>query len=144
MGKENLSNDRKREIALDLYLNTDKSQKEICEIVGWTEKTFSANKEKYKWEEQKGATTIGASKLISKLYMKANNIADAQDNDINADKLIKVAKAIEMLSNKKVTTSQRINFAKEVTTWLFGKDPDKAKEFNKLLQEWITEVISNA
>lgn len=142
MAKKQKSNEEKRDDALDLYLNTDKTQKQICEIVGWTDKTFKANKEKYGWEELKGASTLGAQKLISKLYIKANKIVDADPDDVNADKLIKVAAAIEKLGNKKVSLSHHINCAKEFTTWFFGINPDLAKEFNKYQQQFITERAS--
>lgn len=60
---DNLSRERKRELALEMYLNTDKTQKEICEIVGWTEKTFTENKEKGVWDALKGASTITAANI---------------------------------------------------------------------------------
>lgn len=137
-----LSNDQKRDTALDLYLNTDKSQKDICLIVTWTEKTFTANKEKYGWEKLKGASTITAQNIIGKLYLKLEAIVEA--NKLDADALSKVAKAIEMLSNKKVTLSQHINCAKEFTTWAFGINPALAKDINKLQSQFITERASHA
>ena len=141
MAKQNLKNDRKREIALDLYINTDKSQKEICEIVNWTEKTFSINKEKGKWEQLKGASTITAKNIIAKLYGKLEKLTD--EEDINADKLIKVAKSIEMLSDRKVTVSQHINCAKEFTSWVAAKDVELAKRINTLQYEFINERANN-
>ena len=35
-----MTKEQKQEIARTLYLVSDKTQKEICTIVGWTEKTF--------------------------------------------------------------------------------------------------------
>lgn len=142
MGKQKMSNDRKRDIALDLYLNTDKSQKEICEIVDWSEKTFGTNKEKHMWDALKGASTITAQNIISQLYLKLEAIV--YEDKINPDALIKVAKSIEMLSNKKVTISQHINCAKEFCTWAFGIDPELAKKINKLQSQFITEKASHA
>lgn len=131
----------KRASALDLYLNTDKTQKEICEIVGWTQATFTDNKEKGDWEALKGATTITAANIIKKLYLKLDELTD--DKEINADALIKVAKAIEFMSNKKVTGSQLINCFKLFITWLFPKKPELAKEVNKAQMEFLNEFISN-
>jgi hypothetical protein len=139
---EKLSRDRKRDLALELYLNTDKTQKEICEIVGWTEKTFTENKEKGEWDAMKGASTITAQNIIKKLYLKLEQIVDNPDG-INADALIKVAKSIEFLSNKRVTVSHHINCAKEFTTWLFSKKPELAKELNKYQNEFINQLVSN-
>jgi len=139
--KKELSRDRKREIAFDLYMNTDKTQKEICEIVGWTEKTFTDNKEKGEWEALKGATTITAANIIKKLYLKLEVLVDAEK--IDADALIKVTKSIEFLSNKKVTVSHHINCAKEFTTWLFAKKPELAKDVNRFQRDFINELVSN-
>lgn len=141
MTKKALNNDSKRAHALDLYLNTDMNQKQICEIVGWTEKTFSANKEKYNWEQQKGAASITSKKIIAKLYIKLEKLVD--EDTIKADELIKVTKSIESLSNKKVTASHHMNCAKEFTIWMFGQDADLAKQFNKYQLKFITELASN-
>lgn len=138
---DKLSRERKRELALEMYLNTDKTQKEICNIVGWTEATFTDNKEKGQWDSLKGATSITAANIIKKLYLKLEALVDA--DKIDADALIKVTKSIEFLSNKKVTISQHINCAKEFTVWLFAKKGDLAKEFNKYQREFINELVSN-
>jgi len=138
---EGLTRDKKREMALDLYLNTDKSQKEICEIVGWTEKTFSDNKEKGNWEAMKGAETLTAQKIIMKLYKKLDELTEG--DLISADALAKTAKVIEMLSNKRTTLSHNINTFKEFTTFLFAKDADLAKKVNKYQQEFINDKVSN-
>lgn len=143
MGKQQkLNNDDKRSIALDLYLNTDYTQKQICEIVGWTEKTFTNNKEKYNWEGLKGASTVTAQSIIGKLYLKLEKLVD--EPNINTDALIKTAKTIESLSDKKITLSHHINCAKEFCTWAFGVDPELAKKINKLQAQFITERASNA
>lgn len=136
-----MSRSDKRAVALDLYLNTDKTQKEICEIIGWTQATFTENKEKGDWEALKGATTITAANIIKKLYLKLDKLTD--DDEINADALIKVAKAIEFMSNKKVTGSQLINCFKLFITWFFPKNPELAKEVNKAQMDFLNEFISN-
>jgi hypothetical protein len=130
----------KAELALDLYLHTDKSQKEICEIVGWTEKTFTANKIKNNWEELKGAGAITSAKIVTNLYKKLHDLSGA--DSLDADKLIKTAKAIEALSNKKATISQIINVFKDFTTWAFGKNAELAKEINRLQNEFINEKVN--
>lgn len=137
--KSEVSPEEKRARALDLYLNTDLNQKRICEIVGWTEKTFKDHKDKGGWESLKGAQTITAHSIVSKLYLKIEKIVTENPDTVDADKLIKVAKAIEYLSNKKVSLSNHINCAKEVLTYAFGKNPELTKEFSKIYQDFITE-----
>lgn len=137
-----LSRKQKQDKALEMYLNTELSQKEICEIIGWTEKTFTDNKEKYGWSSLKGASTITSQKIISKLYLRLEQMMDA-DTPINPDGLIKISKAIEALSNKKVTTSHHINCAKEFTIFLFSKNVELAKEVNKYQREFINQLVNN-
>ena len=141
MAKTVLNSDRKREIALDLYLNTDKSQKEICAIVGWNEKTFTENKNKYNWDALKGASTLTAQRIIMKLYTKMD--AMTEEEKLNPDGLYKVAKMIEMMSNKRVNVSHFINCFKEFTSWFFSQKPEMAKEVLKYMQEFITEKVNN-
>jgi len=133
------SPEEKRARAFDMYVNTNLNQKKICEIVGWTEKTFKDNKDKGGWEALKGAQTITSNSLVSKLYLKADKLVSAGGDDVDADKLIKLAKSIDYLSNKKVTLSQHINCAEEFCAWAFGKDPELAKKINLLQQAFITE-----
>lgn len=139
--KTKISRDNKRELALEMYMNTDKTQKEICEIIGWTQKTFTDNKEKHGWDSLKGASTITAANIIRKLYVKLEEVVDA--DKVDADALIKVAKSIDYMSNKKVTISNHINCAKEFTIWLFAKNPEMGKEFNKFQRQFINELVSN-
>lgn len=142
MAKDNqLNNKKKAEIAYDLFVNTDKTQKEICEIVGWTQKTFTANKQKGMWEELKGAMTITPSEIILNLYKKMHDLSKA--DDIEADKLIKVASSIEKLKSNKATVSQTINVFKEFTNWLFSVDAELAKKTNIRQKEFIELMISN-
>lgn len=139
--KQPLSRKQKQDKALEMYLNTELSQKEICEIIGWTEKTFTDNKEKHGWATLKGASTITSRKILGKLYLKLEKEADK--DELNADALIKISKSIEMLSDKKVTISHHINCAKEFTIWFFAKNAELAKEFNKYQREFINFLGSN-
>lgn len=139
--KKALNQKQKQEKALEMYLNTDLSQKEICEIIGWTEATFTKNKEKLGWGSLKGASSITSNKIISKLYVRLEKLVDA--DEINPDGLIKISKSIDMLSNKKVTISHHINCAKEFTIWLFAKKPELAKDLNKYQREFINQLVSN-
>lgn len=116
----------KEGIAFDLYMNTDKTQIEICEIVGWNPKTFSQKKKLGKWEELRGASEITAHKITINLYKRLSEITE-EGKAIKADEIIKLANAIEKISNKKVTVSNVINVFKDFTSWLMETDPEMAK-----------------
>lgn len=135
------ANKDKADIALELYLQTDKSQKEICLIVGWTEKTFTNHKKKGMWDELKGAIQVTPAKIIANLYQQLYNLS-LDEKKIDADKLIKVANAIEKLSSRKVTVSNCINVFKDFITWCFTHDAEKAKEINELQKLYIDTKIN--
>jgi hypothetical protein len=55
----------KKEIARLLYLSTEKSQKEICKIVNWTEKVFTENKKKGGWQDMRDNKSFGKQQIIT-------------------------------------------------------------------------------
>ena len=139
MSGKKLSLDEKKAIAFDLYLDTDKSQKEIAKIVGVTEKTLGKWKIDGEWDLLKNATSITARNIIDNLYKRA--FALSENPDSKADDIIKIANSIEKLSNKKVTISQIINVFKDFTSWAFGQDAELTKEINLLQKKYIDHKI---
>jgi len=131
---------QKREDALDLYLNTDLSQKQICDIVGWSERTFTTNKEKHLWQALKDAQSVSTNAIIGNLYKHAARLSEA--DEIDADKLIKIANSIEKLSDKKVTLSHIINVFKEFTHWAIAENRDFARKVNELQQKFIVQKVN--
>lgn len=138
--KKGISTDDKKSIALELYLETDKSQKEIALIVGVTEKTFSGWKIAGDWELLKQAQTVTVKNIITNLYNKAYDLSLA--DKVDADKLVKIANTIDKLQNKKVTISHIINVFKDFTTWAFSENPNLAKEINLLQKKYIDFKVS--
>lgn len=137
--KRKLSNEDKKAVGLDLYLNTDKSQNEICTIISVTPKTFSKWKNDGDWELLKQAQTITSKNIIFNLYKKAHD--ESLKDDMNADKMIKIATSIEKLSDRKVTIAQIINVFQEFTTYAFNKDADLAKQINVMQKEFVEYKI---
>jgi hypothetical protein len=132
------SQKQKREDALDLYLNTDITQKQICNIIGWSERTFTTNKDKYGWKALKEAESISTKKILANLYKQAFELSKA--DKVDADKLVKLAKTIEALSDNKVTLSHYINCFKGFTRWLIDKDKETARTVNQLQQEFVIDL----
>lgn len=130
----------KREDALDLFLNTNLTQKEICGIIGWSERTFTTNKDRYNWQTLKEASSVSANNIIGNLYKQAHELSLA--DKVDADKLIKIAKSIEMLSDNKVTVSHFINVFKAFTSWLISEDKELARKVNELQQKFIIERVN--
>ena len=141
MAKKALGREEKKAIALDLFLDTDKTQKEIAEIVNVTEKTVTKWKVEGDWDLLKSASTITARNIIDNIYQKMHELS--LSDKLEADKLIKLASTIEKLSNKKVTVSQIINVFKDFTTWAFGEDPELAKQINLLQKKYVNNKIGS-
>lgn len=141
MAKDKLSNDDKKALAYDLFMNTDKTQNEICEIVGTTPQTFTKWKQVGMWEELKGAVTITSHSIITNVYKKMHDMT-SEGGNFNADALAKLARVIEVISDKKYTISQMFNVFKAFTNWLFPKDPDAAKLLNKYMKQFVDDQIN--
>jgi hypothetical protein len=140
MGKDKLSNEDKKSLAYDLYMNTDKTQNEICDIIGIAPKTMTKWKQDGLWEELRGATTITANNIITNVYKKMHEMS--LEDKLNADALAKLARVIEVVSDKKYTISQVINVFKEFINWLFPKEPETAKAITKWMKVWVDELIN--
>ncbi len=133
-------NNQKKENALDLFLNTDKTQKEIAAILDVSEKTISAWAEEGYWDTLKGASTITPAKIVAKLYKKLEDLTDA--DRLDTDALIKTARTIEALSDRRVTLSQTINVFKDFNSWLYSRDGEFAKIVNEKQMEYINQMGS--
>jgi transposase len=134
------SNEDKKALALELFLETDKSQKEIADIVDITEKTLSVWKQSGAWDMIKQAQTITPKNIITNLYEKAYELSCAEK--IDADKLIKLANTIEKLQNRKVTISHIINVFKDFTSWAFSENAELAKQINLLQKKYVDYKIN--
>ncbi|WP_086984829.1 hypothetical protein [Elizabethkingia miricola] len=137
--KRKLTSDEKYAIAQDLFLETDKTQKEIAQIVHVTEKTLTKWKNEGDWETLKNASTVTARKIIDNLYKRA--YALSEDPKSKPDDIIKIANSIEKLSNRKVTVSQIINVFKDFISYAFNQNADLAKEINLLQKKYVDHKI---
>lgn len=138
--KKGLTLDDKKAISMELFMETDKSQKEIATIVGTTEKTFTKWKVDGDWELLKQAQTITAKNIITNLYNKAYELSLA--DKVDADKLVKLANTIEKLQNKKVSIAHIINVFKDFTTFAFGENAELAKQINVLQKKYVDFKVS--
>lgn len=137
--KKKLSNEEKYAIAQDLFMDTDKTQKEIAEIVHVTEKTLTKWKTQGDWEMLKNASTVTARKIIENLYKRSYDLS--LDPKSKPDDIIKLALSIEKLSNKRVTVSQIINVFKDFIAFAFKENADLAKEINLMQKKYVDYKI---
>lgn len=128
-------------LAFELFMQTDFSQKQIADKIGISEVTISKWKSEGNWEDLKGAETITAKKITANIYQEMFKLSQA-GSALNADKMIKLAATIEKLSDRRLAISHYINAFKDLSTFLFEKDPELGKRANLLMNEFIQEKIN--
>ena len=101
-----MTSKQKIDVARTLYLMTEKSQKEICEVVGWTEKTFTDQKNKGKWNDLRETKTLTKQQIISMLHTQTFKLIEgAKDENrlLSAreiDSVAKLTSSIDKLETK--------------------------------------------
>lgn len=151
-----LSSEGKKAKAYELYVNSDFNQSEICEIVGVSDKTLREWRDENGWEEAKKANSITAPKVIALLNQKLYELSEGQAGEMvnNADKISKIAAAIDKLRGKELYLSNYIEVFKDFTNWLFTQgDIQKMQiiseeevvvngvEAAKLINLWMKDFI---
>jgi len=131
----------KEALAFELFMHTDKTQKEIAEIAQVAEPTIRKWKEKGKWDELKSAQTLTAGNIIRQLYLRLDDLTK-EGTKLDADKIIKLANAVEKLSNKQATISQTINVFKDFIGYCMERDPELGKKINELQKNYINNKIN--
>jgi uncharacterized protein YjcR len=134
MGKEKAA---EKQIAQELYVNTDMSLKEIAERVQVREATVSAWKVSEGWDTLKTARKITRPELIKNFYQaiftmqtqirerpSPHNVPTSKEADI----ISKLTSQIEKLE-KNTSISDYINAFEEFLTYLRAHNPSMIQEF---------------
>lgn len=143
-----MDNQQKKEVAKALYLNTDKSQREICEIVGWTEKTFSDTKSKQRWGEIKETKNLTKQQIISMLHaqtLKTMQLAQDENRLLKAsevDCIAKLTASIDKLE-RRATIETIIEVFEEYNNWLLTLNVPLAQENNKWQDKYVMGKIND-
>lgn len=138
MAKQN----KKRELAYDLFINTNKTQKEICGIVGVAEKTFRDWKTKGNWEEMRGAHLMTREKTVKMMFQQIHQIKQAAENEerqltpAECDQIYKISNTIDKL-DKKVQLSHYIEVFENFQGWLVKYAPDLSKQLINYMDEFV-------
>ncbi|MEO8150259.1 MAG: hypothetical protein ABI723_21675 [Bacteroidia bacterium] len=118
-----MNQEQKIEVAKTFYLSTDKTQKEICEIVEWTEKTFREQKQKGKWNEMRETKNFTKQQIITMMHhqtFKLMQTAKDENRMLSASEIDSVAKltaAIDKLE-KRATLETYIEVFEEYNKFL--------------------------
>ncbi|MEP7169099.1 MAG: hypothetical protein ABI855_06975 [Bacteroidota bacterium] len=138
---------QKIEVAKILFLTTDKTQKEICEVVSWAEKTFSKHKQKGSWEQLHETKSLTKQQIISLLHTQTLKLIDAAKNENRLltareiDSVAKLTSSIDKLE-KKATIETYIEVFEEYNRWLMNVNVDFAQRNNHYQDLFIQSKIA--
>lgn len=141
-----MTKEQKVDIARTLYLMSDKTQKEICLIVDWTEKTFGEQKRKGKWDELKDTRSLTKQQIVTILHaqtLKIIELAKSEERVLSAkeiDSIAKLASSIDKLE-KKATIETFIEVFEEYNKWLMTIQPDFAQQNNQYQDKFIHSKV---
>jgi predicted transcriptional regulator len=129
-------------MAKEMFIYTDKTAKDICELVGISEQTISKHRIAEAWDEYKDAIQLSPERVLKKSYERLEQILSA--DKYNSDEFVKTCKAIEYLKGQKVSPHQAINVFKAFIEFIMSTDPKLSKEINLLQQKYITHLINSS
>lgn len=135
---EKMAKLREQKLAEDLYIKGKKTNKEIAELVGVSEKTIGDWVEKFKWKDRRNAqlasTNNGITNLKALVDLYAQKLIDLENNeegDIKerarlTDALSKANKTLESFEkDNKIPYATYINVMELVMTDMLLKVPEK-------------------
>lgn len=129
-----ISNDKKREIAEDMYIRLGLTGREIAENLGVTEQTVSRWKKRRDgektWDDRKTESQLTPLKIKELLLKEAEKLAKGEDSNVKADQLSKIMSAIDQL-DKKINVRTIMDVFREFDNWMAEQEPTIAIQFTK-------------
>lgn len=144
-----LTNKQKKDYSRMLYLRENLTQQEIADRAGVSRQTLSRWINTEKWEEMKTCMTLTREQQISELHRQVAEINKAIRNreegnrfatPAEADTLGKLAATIKKLESD-VGISDIISVGMRFADWMRPQDPEKAKEFIRLFDNFIKDCL---
>lgn len=145
-----LTNDQKKELARELYIQGNFTFAEIAEKVGSTRQTVSRWAEAGKWEDLKVYMTVGKDKVLRGFYQQLSEIQAAilgreagkrVATSAEADRQVKLASAIKKLENDCGITGL-IDAGIRFCDYMRGVDMEEAKKVAKFWDMFLTETMN--
>lgn len=149
MAARELTIKMKRDWAKLLYLKTAMSQKEICEKVSVTPKSFAKWRDDDNWELLKSAYIITKEQELRRIYIQINEINNVIEKREEGNRFAspKEADTISKLASAARNMETETNIANIVDTfvdfteWLRQNEFDKAREFNAYFDSFIKHKL---
>ena len=140
-----ISNDKKREIAEDMYIRLGLTGREIAENLGITEQTVSRWKKgregEKSWDDRKTESQLTPLKIKELLLKEAEKLAKGEESNVKADQLSKIMSAIDQL-DKKINVRTVMDVFREFDNWMAEQEPARAIQFTKFHKLFLQYRIS--
>jgi len=140
-----ISNDKKREIAEDMYIRLGLTGREIAENLGITEQTVSRWKKgregEKSWDDRKTESQLTPLKIKELLLKEAEKLAKGEESNVKADQLSKIMSAIDQL-DKKINVRTVMDVFREFDNWMAEQEPTMAIQFTKFHKQFLQYRIS--
>jgi transcriptional regulator with XRE-family HTH domain len=144
-----LTNEQKKELAKELFLQGNFTFAEIAEKVGSARQTISKWATQGKWDELKTYMTVGKEKVLKGFYQQLANIQEAImsrepgeriASSTEADRQIKLASAIRKLEDECGITGL-IDAGIRFCNYMRTVDIDEAKKIAKYWDLFLTNEM---
>lgn len=145
-----LTNDQKKELARELYIQGNFTFAEIAEKVGSTRQTVSRWAEAGKWEDLKVYMTVGKDNILRGFYQQLADIQAAIQarepekriaTSTEADRLIKLASAIKKIEND-CGIAGLVDAGMRFINYMRTVDLDEAKKIARYWDIFLTEQMN--
>lgn len=140
-----ITNEKKREIAEDMYIRLGLTGREIAENLGVTEQTVSRWKKgrdgEKPWDDRKAEAQLTPVKIKELLMSEAYKIAKGEESTLQADRLSKIMSAIDQL-DKKINVRTVMDVFREFDNWMADQEPKTAVLFTKFHKQFLQYRIS--
>lgn len=145
-----LTNDQKKELARELYIQGNFTFAEIAEKVGSTRQTVSRWAEVGKWEDLKVYMTVGKDNVLRGFYQQLADIQAAIQarepekriaTSTEADRQIKLASAIKKIEND-CGIAGLVDAGMRFINYMRTVDLDEAKKIARYWDIFLTEQMN--
>lgn len=140
-----ISNDKKRGIAEDMYIRLGLTGREIAENLGVTEQTVSRWKKgregEKSWDDRKTESCLTPLKIKELLLKEAEKLARGEESTVKADQLSKIMSAIDQL-DKKINVRTVMDVFREFDNWMAEQEPTTAVQFTRFHKLFLQYRIS--
>lgn len=140
-----ITNEKKRAIAERLFINEGLTGKAVCAEVDITQATFSRWRKgkagEKDWDARRAEVLSAPHKIKEILLKELQRLANGEDAKIKADAVLKLARAMELISGK-VSTQVVISVFREYDNWLSEHNPQLAAENTKWHKRFLFHKAS--